>query len=52
MHLAFALGLQDINNESNLKEKSVFEGKRMLKHLVSKLVKLVKTIFYFASLNT
>lgn len=28
MHLAFALGLQDINNEWNLQEKSVFEGKR------------------------
>lgn len=32
MHLAFALGLQDINNGCNLKEKSVFEGKRMPKH--------------------
>lgn len=27
MHLAFALGLQDIKNECNLKEKSVFEVK-------------------------
>jgi len=52
MHLAFASGLQDINNECNLKEKSIFKGKRMLKHLFWKLVKLVKTIFYSASLNT
>lgn len=52
MHLAFALGLQAINNRCNLEEKSVFEGKRMLKHLFSKLVKLLKTIFYSASLNT
>lgn len=51
MHLAFALGLQDINNQGNLKKRSTFESKRMLKHLFSNLMKLLKTISSSASLH-